>query len=98
MQMVFRRQTQVSNEMLSLVTSQTRFTDVSERSDNGDADSEMCDSVRLALRELKGRALSKFKERHMYPLVRDMWFYSENITTGNVQLQCRGKGILSRRH
>ena len=53
--------------------------------------------LRAALRNLKGGMKAKFKERNMFPLVYDMWFYSENISDGQVQLQFRGKGELSRR-
>ena len=63
-----------------------------------DADSVNFESLKDSLRTLKGKVKAKFKEREMFPLVRDMWFYSENQCTGDVQLQFRGKGMLSRTH
>ena len=72
--------TQVSNdEMLSLVTSQTQFLDMS-RSGGGDvdADSVNFESLKDSLRAPKDKVKVKFKEHEMFPLVRDMWFYSEN--------------------
>ena len=89
--------TQVSNEMLSLITSQTQFLDVSS-SGGADIDSVEFEPLKETLRNLKGRFKTRFKESEMFPLVRDMWFYSENQNTGDVQLQFRGKGMLSRRH
>ena len=87
--------------MLSLVTSQTQFMDVSDCS--GDANTPVdhsaeCEPLKEALRAMKGKVKSKFKEREMFPLIRDMWFYSQNQTTGEVQLQFRGKVMLSHRH
>ena len=86
---------QVSNEMLSVVTSETTFTDVT--SNDTDLDWDVTE-LQSHLRKLKPRERAKFKEREMFPLVRDMWFYSGNHTTGSVQLQFRGKGMLSRSH
>ena len=83
--------------MLSVATSQTQFFDVSI-SGVDDEDFTTFESLKIALRNLKGKAKSNFKAREMFPLVRDLWFYSENHNTGDVQLQFRGKGMLSRRH
>ena len=83
--------------MLSLVTSQTQFLDVSGSGD-ADTDSLHFELLKEELRSMKSKVKAKFKEREMFPLVRDMWFYSENQTTGDVQLQFRGKGMLSRTH
>ena len=85
--------------MFSLATSETRFSDVPSRhDDNVDIDPDQYEKVRVALREMESKIKSRFKERNMFPLVRDMWFYSENHNTGEVQLMFRGKGMLSRRH
>ena len=83
--------------MLALVTSETNFSDVVNHTDDIDADWEY-EELRLHLKNLKSKDKANFKAREMFPLVRDMWFYSENITTGDVQIQFRGKGMLSRKY
>lgn len=83
--------------MLTLVTSETNFSDVVNRAVDVDVDSEY-EELRLHLKNFKAKDKANFKTREMFPLVRDMWFYSENVTTGDVQLQFRGKGMLSRKY
>ena len=83
--------------MLALATSETMFIDM-PCSGTSDFDAAEITPVQEALRALTGRARSKFKEREMFPLLQDMWFYAENHSTGVVKLQFRGKGMLSRRH
>ena len=79
--------------MLSIVTSETTFSDVGSNSTDFDCD---VSALRAHLQHLQPEVKKKFKQREMFPLVRDMWFYSENHTTGDVHLQFRGKGMLSR--
>ena len=78
---------QVSNEMLSLAVSQTRFSDVPPQTHGVPEDHNEFELLRAALRNMTGRMKSNFKERHMFPLLSDMWFYSENISDEQVQLQ-----------
>ena len=60
-------------------------------------DPEDFEPLRKVMRKLATKVKAKFKEREMFPLLRDMWFYSETQTAGVVPLLFRGKGMLSRR-
>ena len=62
-----------------------------------DVDSEYAE-LQLHLKNSKPKDKANFKAREMFPLVRDMWFYSENVVTEEFQLEFRGKGMLSRKH
>ena len=84
---------QVSNEMLSIVTSDTTFSDGT--SNRNDLDWDVA-ALRSHLQNLQPNVKAKFKAREMFSLLSDMWFYSESRTTGKVQLQFRGKGMISR--
>ena len=84
---------QVSNEMLSIVTSDTTFSDGTFNRNDLDWDVA---ALRSHLQNMQPNVKAKFKEREMFPLLSDMWFYSERRNTGTVQLQFRGKGMISR--